>query len=127
MNAAKTKQSPPPKIANKTLTLVREATDGGVKATYTGERQDGTAIHYSFSAKYDGKDYPVTGNSAWDTISLKQIDANTFAFEAKKTGGKYHMTGRNVISNGGKTSTLTSKGTNAEGQPTSGTLVYDKQ
>jgi hypothetical protein len=25
----------------------------------------------------------------WDTTSLKQVDANTFTFESKKTGGTY--------------------------------------
>jgi hypothetical protein len=58
---------------------------------------------------------------------MKQIDANTFTSEVKKTGGKYHATGRTVISKDGKTMTTTTKGTNAEGQPSSGTLIYEKQ
>jgi hypothetical protein len=80
----------------------------------------------SYSIKYDGKEYPVTG-APWDTVSMKQIDANTFTSEVKKTGGKYHATRRTVISKDGKTMTTTTKGTNAEGQPSSGTLIYEKQ
>ena len=103
-----------------------EAIDGGVKQTATGERQDGTKINGGYTAKYDGKEYPVTGTT-WDTTSMKQIDANTFTFENKKTGGKYHVTGRTIISKDGKTMTTTTKGTNAEGQPSSSTIIYEKQ
>jgi hypothetical protein len=125
-NVAKSKITPEAKNPIKSLTFVYEASDGGVKRTVTGERQDGTAIKSSSTVKYDGKEYPVTG-STWDTISIKQIDANTFTSETKKTGGKYHATSRMVISKDGKTMTTTTKGTNAEGQPFTGTAVYDKQ
>jgi hypothetical protein len=125
-NVAKSKSTPPVTNPIKSLTVVNEASDGGVKVTVTGERQDGTPINSSYSIKYDGKEYPVTG-APWDTVSMKQIDANTFTSEVKKTGGKYHATGRTVISKDGKTMTTTTKGTNAEGQPSSGTLIYEKQ
>jgi len=125
-NVAKFKSTPPVTNPIKSLTVVNEASDGGVKVTVTGERQDGTPINSSYSIKYDGKEYPVTG-APWDTVSMKQIDANTFTSEVKKTGGKYHATRRTVISKDGKTMTTTTKGTNAEGQPSSGTLIYEKQ
>ena len=126
MNVAKSKSTPADSNPIKSQTLVREAIDGGVKVTSTGERQDGTAINSSSSVKYDGKEYPYTG-AAWDTISMKQIDANTFTNEVKKTGGKYHTTGRIVISKDGKTMTIKSKGANAEGKPSSATLILEKQ
>jgi hypothetical protein len=110
----------------KSLTIVKEASDDGVKTTATGERMNSEPINSSSTAKYDGKEYPATG-AAWDTVSMKQIDANTFTSEAKKTGGQYHTTSRTVISNDGKTMTQTMKGTNAEGKPMSATAVYDKQ
>ena len=108
------------------LTMVLEPVDGGVKETVTGQRKDDTPINGGFTAKYDGKEYPVTG-APWDTISLKQIDANTFTSEVKKTGGKFHSKGRMAISKDGKTMTMTTKGTNEEGKPTSGKAVYEKQ
>src|SRR6266550_1794504 len=80
----------------KSLTTVREASDGGGKVTTTGENMDGTPINGSYTAKYNGKEYPVTG-APWDTISIKQIDANTFTSEVKKTGTKYHSKGKTVI------------------------------
>ena len=125
-NVAKSQSTPPPKNPIKSITVVNEASDGGVKSTVTGERQDGTPINGGSSVKYDGKEYPVTG-APWDTTSMKQIDANTFTFESKKTGGKYHATGRTVISKDGKTMTTTIKGTNDEGKPTSGKAIYEKQ
>ena len=41
---------------------------------------------------------------------------NTLTDERKKTGGPYKATGRTVVSNGGKTMTTTTKGTNADGK-----------
>lgn len=123
-NVDKSKGSGPRTV--KSLTTVREASDGGVKVTAKGENMDGTSINSSYTAKYDGKAYPVTG-APWDTISIKQIDSNTFESETKKTGGKYHSKGRTVISKDGKTMTLTAKGTDAEGKPTSATIVSEKQ
>jgi hypothetical protein len=91
-NVAKSKSSPPLSNPITSMKMVREASDGGVKSTSTGQRKDGTAIHSTYTAKYDGKEYPVT-DAPWDTISIKQIDANTFTTETKKTGGKYHTIG----------------------------------
>lgn len=80
-----------------------------------------------YTAKFDGKDVPVTGNAPYDTISIKQVNANTFTDARKKTGGPYQATSRLVISNGGKTMTTTTKGTNAAGKAMNSTFVFDKQ
>jgi hypothetical protein len=126
-NAAKSKTTSTSTNPIKSLTSVLEATpDGGAKMTRTGQLADGTPVNYSFTFKYDGKAYPVTG-APFDTVSLKRIDANTTSFETSKTGGKYHMTGRTVISKDGKTLTQTAKGTDAEGKPVTSTVVADKQ
>ena len=111
----------------KSQTDVREATpDGGVKVTRTGQLADGTPVKGSFAYKYDGKESSATG-LAFDLLSVKRIDANKTSFDVKKTGGKYHVTGQNVISADGKTMTQTAKGTDAEGKPISSTVVFDKQ
>ena len=125
-DAAKSKYTPAP-MPVKSLTVTREASDGGVKQTTAGERADGTAINASYTAKYDGKDVQVTGNAPYDTIAVKQVNANTFTDERKKTGGPYKATGRTVISNGGKTMTTTAKGTNADGKAFTQNYVFDKQ
>jgi hypothetical protein len=125
-NVAKSTSTTPSTNPVTSLTIVNEAVDGGVKTTVTGQRKDGTPINGGSSVKYDGKEYPVTG-APWDMTSMKQINDNTFTFESRKTGGKYHVTGRTVISNDGKTMTTTVKGTDAEGKPLSARVIYDKQ
>jgi len=125
LNAAKSKFSG--SYVVKSQTDVREATpEGGVKVTREAQLGDGTAVKGSFTYNYDGKEYPATG-LAFDSLSVKRIDANTAAFEVKKMGGKYHVTGQSVISADGKTMTQTAKGTDAEGKAISSTVVFDKQ
>jgi hypothetical protein len=126
LNLEKSKYTGAP-MPLKSLTIEREASDGGAKVTTTGEQTDGTKINSTYTVKYDGKDVQVTGNSPYDTIAVKQVNANTLTDERKKTGGSYSATGRLVISSNGKTMTTTSKGTNAAGQAFTSTFVFDKQ
>jgi hypothetical protein len=125
LNVEKSTYTPAP-MPIKSLTTVREAGNGGVKVTTTGEQADGTPINSTASVKYDGHDYPFTG-APWDSMSIKQIDANTFAAESKQSNGKYHATGKTVVAQDGKTMTTTTKGTNAAGVPFTAVFVYDKQ
>ncbi len=111
----------------KSLTVTREASDGGVKQTTAGERSDGTAVNSSYTAKYDGKDVQVSGNAPYDTIAIRQVNANSLTDERKKTGGPYKATARTVVSNGGKTMTTTARGTNADGKEFTQSYVFDKQ
>lgn len=127
LNVSKCKYSPGP-LPVKSLTAVREAAGDGVKVTTTGERSDGTAVNSSYTAKFDGSPASLSGQGApYDSISLKQVDANTFTYETKNSTTKYSAHGRLVVSHDGKTITMTAKGTDAEGKPMTVTLVYDKQ
>jgi hypothetical protein len=126
-NAAKSK--PAPGVSPiKSLTLVREASGGGVKQSAKGERADGSKIDDGYTAKYDGKEVMLTGTGvAWDMTGVKQADANTVTEERSKMGGKYKATVRTVISADGKTMTATAKGTGADGKAFSSVAVFDKQ
>lgn len=127
VNVDKSKYTPGA-IPVKSITSVRESAPDGVKVTNTGERADGTAINVTYTAKYDGSPTSVSGQgSPYDTVSIKQENANTFTWDAKKSDGKYHSHGRLVVSGDGKTMTLSAKGTDADGKPMTVTLVYDKQ
>jgi hypothetical protein len=126
LDTAKSKYTPAP-MPVKSLTVMREASDGGVKVTITGEQADGTAINATYTAKYDGTEAKVTGNAPYDTIAIKQANANTFTDERKNTASSYKATGRTVVSNGGKTMTTTAKGINAAGQELTQTFVFEKQ
>jgi len=126
LNMEKSKYTGAP-MPVKSLNVTREAADGGVKQTTTGEQANGTAINASYTAKYDGKEVQMTGNAPYDMIAVEQANANTFTDERHKMGGSYKSTGRSVISNDGKTMTTTIKGTNADGKEFTAVFVYDKQ
>ena len=126
LNTAKTKFSPGPALQSLTLTL--EAQGNGVKASSEGTAADGSRTAWSYAANYDGKDNPIsgTGPSGADTIALKRINPNRTESTFKKAG-KVVRTSRLVVSKDGKAMTITAKGTNADGQPVSDVLVFDKQ
>jgi hypothetical protein len=111
----------------KSLMANREAADGGVKHTTTGEQADGTPINATYTAKYDGKEVPVTGNSPYDRIAVQQVNANTLTETRKKTDGKYQATSRIVVSAGGKVLTSTIKGINNDGKDFTAVFVFEKQ
>jgi hypothetical protein len=126
LNLEKSKYDPgPPPV--KSVTLVREAAPGGgAKMTVTGVRSDGTAIKGGSTTKYDGKDYPVVGNPNYDTVAITEVDPNTHTAVYKKAG-KLYSNAKIVVSNDGKTMTVTSTGTNAAGKPFRNVAVYEKQ
>lgn len=124
LNPAKSKSSPGPPAKEQTLTY--EATGDSMKLTAKGTDGQGQPIDNQYTAKYDGKDYPVTGNPNWDSISLKRINANKVEFTRKKAG-KVVGAGTRVVSKDGKILTITAKGFNTKGEKTSSTAVYDKQ
>ncbi|MBZ5654475.1 MAG: hypothetical protein LAO56_04255 [Acidobacteriia bacterium] len=123
LNEAKSKLSPG---LPKNTTVVYEAVGDSLKATVDGVDGQGKPTHNEWTGKFDGNDYPVTGDANSDTRSLKQIDERTLELTVKK-GGKVTMTGRIVVSADGKSRTLTAKGTDAAGKTVTSTSVYDKQ
>ena len=127
LNTEKSKYTPGA-MPVKSLTVVRAASDGGVKVTTTGEQANGTPINTTYVAKYDGSPTSVTGeNPLYDTISITQVDANTLTDERKKTSGSYRATGRTVVSDDRGKLTVTTKGFNADGKEFTSTFVYEKQ
>jgi len=124
LNLDKSKYSPGPAPKSQTLTI--EAHDGGIKYTSHGENADGSPIHVEFTAKYDGKDNPVTGSPDFNSIAIKRIDAHTIESTTKKDG-TVMAASTAVVSRDGKTRTLTIKGKNAAGQDVNNVVVYDKQ
>lgn len=105
--------------------VVYEAAGDQIKVTVDGVDENGGASHNEWTGKFDGKDYAVTGDPTSDTRSYKQINKDTLSLTAKK-GGKVTLTGRIVVSADGKTRTVTTTSTNAQGKKTTNTAVYDK-
>ena len=123
LNEAKSKLAPG---MGKNSTVVYAAAGDNVKVTVDGTDKDGKATHNDWTGKFDGKDYPVTGDPASDTRAYKQADANTLEMTIKKDG-KVTATGRIVVAADGKSRTVTNSGTDAEGKKVESTAVYDKQ
>ena len=116
------------KLATKAMnnTVVYEAAGDSVKVSIDGIDLDGKPVHTEWTGKFDGKDYPVTGDATSDARSYKQIDDHTLTF-AGKQGGKVTISGRIVVSADGKSRTVTNTVTDAAGKKVKGTAVYDKQ
>jgi hypothetical protein len=76
--------------------------------------------------KFDGKDYPVTGDPTSDMRSYKTINDHSMELTAKKDG-KVTMSGKIVVSADGKSRTVTVNATDAEGKKITMVGVYDKQ
>jgi hypothetical protein len=123
LNEAKSKLSPG---ATKINTVVYEATGDSVKITVDGVENDGKPAHNVWTGKFDGKDYPVTGDPTSDARSYESVDANTLAMTAKKSGNET-VTGRIVVAADGKSRTVTTSGTDSKGNKISNVAAYDKQ
>lgn len=112
--------------APKNNTVVYSAAGDSIKITVDGTDADGKAMHNEWTGKFDGKDYPVTGDSSADTRSYRKVDSHTLTLTNKK-GDKVAMSGHIVVSHDGKTRTVTTSATNSAGKKVSSTSVYDKQ
>jgi hypothetical protein len=123
LNEAKSKI---PAGAPKNTTVVYEAAGDNVKVTVDGVDGQGKPAHNEWTGKFDGKDYPVTGDSASDVRSYKQINDHTLELAAKK-GDMVTITGKISVSADGKTRTVNATGTDPSGKKVKTEGVYDKQ
>jgi hypothetical protein len=106
--------------------LVYEAAGAGIKVTVDQVPADGPAIHYAYTANYDGKDVPVVGSPNGDTAARTRVNATATTL-VNKQGGKILSTLTLVVSADGKTLTITTTGQDAKGQKIDSVTVYDKQ
>jgi len=112
--------------APKNSTVTYEAAGDSIKVTIEGTAADGTATHSEWTGKLDGKDYPSTGNPGEDMRSSKQINDHTLHVVSKKNG-KVVLTAHVVVAADGKSRTVTTTGTDAQGKKYKSVAVYEKQ
>jgi len=120
LNLAKSKYSPG--MAPKSQTVKNEAQENGIKQVFDGIGPDGKAFRLEYAGKYDGKDYPMKGDSTIDSMAYTKIEVNTIEI-VQKQGPKVVGKARCVISKDGKTATVTY----SQGQNGGSTEVWDKQ
>jgi hypothetical protein len=123
LNETKSKFAPG---ATKNQTVVYEAAGDNVKITADGTDKEGKSTHNEWTGKFDGKDYPVTGDPKSDMRSYSKVDDRRLKMTVKKDG-KVTVTGRVIVSADGKSRTVTTSGTDAEGKKVTNKVVYDKQ
>lgn len=107
-------------------TVVYASEGDMVKVTVDGKDAKGAATHNEWTGKFDGKDYPVTGDSTSDMRSYKQVNDHTVSMIVKKDG-KVTVTGHVVVTSDGKRRTVTTSGMDAQGEKVKATAVYDKE
>jgi hypothetical protein len=123
LNEAKSKLAPG---GGKNNMVVYAAAGDSVKVTVDGVDKDGKATHNEWTGKFDGKDYPVTGDPTSDMRSYKMVNDHTLTLTVKK-GGKVTVSGSIVVSADGKSRTVSTSGTDSMGMAVTSSAVFDKQ
>lgn len=123
LNEAKSKIAPG---SPKNTTVVYAAAGDEVKVTTDGTGTDGSAVHTEWTGKFDGKDYPLTGDPTADMRSYKMVNDHTLGLTNKKDG-KVTTVGQIVVSPDGKSRTLTVHRTGEDGKKTTSAFIYDKE
>jgi hypothetical protein len=106
----------------KNHTVVYEAVGDNVKITVDGTDKDGKPTHSEWTGKFDGKDYPVTGDPTSDMRSYTMVGDRVLQLTVKKDG-KVTVAGRVVVSPDGKTRMVTA----TEAGAFRAKAIYDKQ
>ena len=127
LNLEKSTYKPGP--APKSQTRVYQATKDGTRVSVTTVNAAGATTIFQFDSNADGKDYPVTGESEADAVSMKKV--TEFVSESTlKHGERTIAVVLREISEDGKTMKMTYTGyTTWKGyeERVSNIAVYDKQ
>ena len=122
LDRGKSSFTPDTSLLSRSLSF--EPKDGGISFNQKTVGGNGNTVEINYAAKYDSKDVPIEG-SQLDTVALKRVDATT----VERTGKIKGQVAENVtmkLSNGGKTLTITTKGS-IDGTDYNSTQVYEKQ
>lgn len=123
LNEAKSKV---PAGMAKNTSVVYTADGDNYKGVVDGIDGAGKPTHNEWTGKFDGKDYPLTGDPTADTRAIQKVSDRHYKL-ANKKAGKPTTTGTIELSADGKTRTLKIEGGDASGKKGSATFVYDKQ
>jgi hypothetical protein len=122
LNEAKSK-IPAGYMKNTTVVYVMDGDN--INVTTDGTDAKGNPMHTAWTGKFDGKDYPLTGDPTADSRTYTQVNDHTLRL-SNKMGGKPVTSGTITVAPDGKTRTLKVSGTDKDGKKVSSTAVYDK-
>jgi hypothetical protein len=123
LNEAKSKLAPG---MGKSTTVSYTEEKDKIKVTVEGVDKDGKPRHGVWEGKTDGKAYKTKGNMPWDSMAYKVVNDHTYELTAMK-GGKVFSNGKSTVSADGKTRTVATEGTGADGKKFKSTAVYAKE
>ena len=123
LNEAKSQFAPG---AIKNLTVTYTTVGDNYKCVVDGVDGAGKPTHNEWTGKFDGKDYPVIGDPAATTRSLKMVKPGHYELTNKKDG-KTVVTGTVDFAADNKTRTLTTHMTDAAGKTQKSIAVYERQ
>jgi hypothetical protein len=124
LDLAKSTYKPGPAPKSSILTI--EPAGKGLRVAIDAVNADGSPLKWGFTTLRDGKEEArVTGNSMFDVMTSTRESA-TAGTNVYKKAGKVVMTTKAAISADGKTMTLTSTGTDPNGQAIHNVATYTK-
>jgi len=123
LNLSKSKLPPP---LPWTQTSFIDADSTGIRIHELIVEQDGKQVDVTVDAKFDGKDYAISGSSFADTVAYQRVDSRTLKGIVKKAG-RVVTNETATVSEDGKTLTGTYSGTDLNGKQVNAVAVFDKQ
>ena len=121
LDKSKYRSGPPPE--SNTLTYQQEGQN--IRLTQQGINAEGNSVAIVYIHFYDGQPHPTTASRNYDASAYTRVDANTVIFTRLKAG-KLVAIGTSVVSQDGKTLTVTTTGDNGRRAGTD-MFVYEKQ
>jgi hypothetical protein len=128
LNIQKSKFAPETSPPQSDTRVYEDGGAGMIRSTHTTVNQQGQEALTTYSAKFDGKEYPVVtrGSNAPASIAFHIIDPYSESFILTRDG-KVSTRGTTTISKNGKTLTMILNTINAKGQTSRGISIYEKQ
>jgi hypothetical protein len=123
LNLAKSKL-PPPLPRSQTVRIKAGSRSIRIREEVVDEK--GQRLTVTVNARFDGKDYPVTGTPFADAVAYQRVDSHTLKGAVKKAG-KVVTSETATISADGKTLTGSYSGTDATGKQVEAVAVLERQ
>lgn len=123
LNLSKSKLPPP--LPHSQIVHIK-ANREGVEIREEIVNEAGHRMRVTVRAKFDGKDYPVSGSPFADSVAYQRINSHTLKGVAKKAG-KVVTTETATVSPDGRTLTGAYTGTDATGKQVDAVAVFERK
>jgi hypothetical protein len=121
----KSKYTPGPPPSN-IVVKIEAAGQDGLEVTASSTAANGKVVTTHYTARADGKEYPVTGQPDYDAVSFKQLAPGS-VMGMRKRSGNLVQTYTRVVSKDRRTMTVTTTGVDAANRPINYVAVFNRQ